>query len=223
MWEHLPSHLRTALAVALILVIGVALASFTLSFIALREVAANPITGWGKNAWIFPLCVDAALVASEVAYISVSMVRGINRALPFAMIVLFGAVTVWFNIQRVPATWRMVTAIPPLAGIFMTLLVAFLLKVFARLTGKATIWDAPPPQYGGVVTAQGGPVRGVVYRADGLPVWNGPGPAPPGWWPPGASGQLPAAHHLPENSRNGQPGWAGNGQGDLAGVTKRQR
>ena len=103
MWENLPSHLRTGLAVAFLAVIGVAAASFYLSFLALREVAANPVTGWGEHAWVFPLCVDAALIAAEVTYISVSMIRGINRALPLFMVVLFGAVTVWFNVERVPA------------------------------------------------------------------------------------------------------------------------
>ena len=120
MWENLPSHLRTGLAVAFLAVIGVAAASFYLSFLALREVAANPVTGWGEHAWVFPLCVDAALIAAEVTYISVSMIRGINRALPLFMVVLFGAVTVWFNVERVPAEWRVVTALPPVAGIFMT-------------------------------------------------------------------------------------------------------
>lgn len=175
MWENLPSHLRTALGVSLILVVGVAVASFTLSFIALREVAANPLFGWGKNAWIFPLCVDAALVASEVTYIAVSMIRGINRALPFAMIVLFGAVTVWFNIARVPSEWRAVTAIPPLAGIFMTLLIAFMLKVFARVTGKALYYDAPPSA-AGMLMPQGSPVRTAVYRTDVPEVETSSGP-----------------------------------------------
>ena len=171
MWENLPSHLRTGLAVALLLVVGVAAASFTLSFIALREVAANPITGWGANAWIFPLCVDAALVAAEVAYISVSMIRGVNRALPFSLVVLFGTATVWFNIERVPASWRMVTAIPPVAGVLMTLLIAYLLKVFARVTGRTLSWDAPPPPAGYGAITDHGPVQGAILRpgADGWP------------------------------------------------------
>ena len=159
MWENLPSHLRTGLAVAFLAVIGVAAASFYLSFLALREVAANPVTGWGEHAWVVPLCVDAALIAAEVTYISVSMIRGINRALPLFMVVLFGAVTVWFNVERVPAEWRVVTALPPVAGIFMTLLISFLLKVFARVTGKAMTFDAPPPAVGTVGALQATAVR----------------------------------------------------------------
>ena len=86
-WSELPTNLRTVLGAALLLVIGVAVASFTLSFIALREVASAPVTGWGRNAWIFPLCVDAALLASEVVLVGVSMIKGVNRAVPFTFMV----------------------------------------------------------------------------------------------------------------------------------------
>src|SRR6266699_430498 len=144
-WSELPTNLRTVLGAALLLVIGVAVASFTLSFIALREVASAPVTGWGRNAWIFPLCVDAALLASEVVLVGVSMIKGVNRAVPFVFMVLFGALTVWFNVERVPAQWRLVTGVPPVAGIFMTLLIAFLVKVLALALGKPMVYEAPPP------------------------------------------------------------------------------
>jgi hypothetical protein len=193
MWSNLPSHLRTGLGAALLLVIGVAVASFTLSFIALREVASNPVTGWGANAWIFPLCVDLALLASEVVYVSVSMIRGVNPALPFCLMVAFGAATVWFNVERVPAEWRMVTAIPPLAGIFMTLLIAYLLKVFARITGKAWHHEAPPLAYGSI-GSPGGPIQGAVWRPDVAPY-----PMPGPWGP---YGQMPS----PPTSTNGHFG-----------------
>jgi hypothetical protein len=159
MWDNLPNHLRTGLAIALLAVIGVAVAGFTLSFIALREVAANPVTGWGHNAWIFPVCVDAALIAAEVVYVTASMIRGINRALPFSLMVLFGALTVWFNVERVPAEYRLVTGAPPAAGILMTLLIAYLLKTYARATGKAMQFDAPPPAIGAVGALQATAVR----------------------------------------------------------------
>jgi hypothetical protein len=158
-WSELPTSLRTVLGAALLLVLGVAVASFTLSFIALREVASASITGWGRNAWIFPLCVDMALLASEVVLIGVSMVKGVNRAVPFTFIVLFGALTVWFNIARVPAQWRLVTGVPPVAGIFMTLLIAFLVKVLALALGRPMVYDTPPPQ-----TASLAPPQTTVIR-----------------------------------------------------------
>jgi Protein of unknown function (DUF2637) len=192
-WSNLPTQLRTVLGAALLLVIGVAVASFALSFIALREVASNPVTGWGKQAWIFPACVDMALVASEVVLVGASMVRGTNRAIPFCLMVLFGAATVWFNVERVPAEWRMVTAIPPIAGIFMTLLIAYLVKMLARVTGTAWEHDAPPPAYG-MLGQPGSPLQGAVWRQDGYP------PAMPPAWAP--YGQMPS----PATSTNGHPG-----------------
>ncbi len=211
-WSELPTNLRTVLGAALLLVIGVAVASFTLSFIALREVASAPVTGWGRNAWIFPLCVDAALLASEVVLVGVSMIKGVNRAVPFVFMVLFGALTVWFNVARVPADWRLVTAVPPVAGIFMTLLLSFLLKVLALATGKTMVYEAPPPQAGYLM-----PPQTVVSR---LPDGSYGVPGSPfagygaGTFPPqGAFGQMPSP---------AGPGTPQLGPADVDEATKRR-
>src|SRR6266536_18399 len=211
-WSELPTNLRTVLGAALLLVIGVAIASFTLSFIALREVASAPVTGWGRNAWIFPLCVVAALLASEVVLVGVSMIKGVNRAVPFTFMVLFGALTVWFNVARVPADWRLVTAVPPVAGIFMTLLLSFLLKVLALATGKTMVYEAPPPQAGYLMAPQ----TTVVQLPDGS--YGVPGSPFPGYragtFPPqGAFGQMPSS----EGVRNPQIGHA-----EIDDATKRR-
>src|SRR6266496_633142 len=192
-WSELPTNLRTVLGAALLLVIGVAVASFSLSFIALREVASNSVTGWGRNAWIFPLCVDMALLASEVVLVGVSMIKGVNRAVPFVFMVLFGALTVWFNVARVPADWRLVTAVPPVAGIFMTLLIAFLLKVLAKALGKTMVYEAPPMPQAGYLMA---PQTTVVQLPDGS--YGVPGSPFPGYgagtFPPqGAFGAMPTS------------------------------
>jgi Protein of unknown function (DUF2637) len=190
-WSELPTNLRTVLGAALLLVIGVAVASFTLSFIALREVASAPVTGWGRNAWIFPLCVDAALLASEVVLVGVSMIKGVNRAVPFTFMVVFGALTVWFNVARVPAQWRLVTAVPPVAGIFMTLLIAFLVKVLALALGKPMQYHAPTAQIAHLALPQ----TTVVQLPDGS--YGVPGSPFAGYgagtFPPqGAFGQMPS-------------------------------
>jgi Protein of unknown function (DUF2637) len=190
-WSELPTNLRTVLGAALLLVIGVAVASFSLSFIALREVASAPVTGWGRNAWIFPLCVDAALLASEVVLVGVSMIKGVNRAVPFVFMVAFGALTVWFNVARVPADWRLVTAVPPVAGIFMTLLIAFLVKVLALALGKPMQYHAPAPQYASLAPPQ----TTVVQLPDGsygVPESPFPGYGAGTFPPQGAFGQMPS-------------------------------
>src|SRR6266496_5771212 len=211
-WSELPTNLRTVLGAALLLVIGVAVASFSLSFIALREVASNSVTGWGRNAWIFPLCVDMALLASEVVLVGVSMIKGVNRAVPFVFMVLFGALTVWFNVARVPADWRLVTAVPPVAGIFMTLLIAYLVKVLALALGKPMQYHAPTAQAGYLAPPQ----TTVVQLPDGS--YGVPGSPFPGYragtFPPqGAFGQMPS------------PPGAGNpqiGQAEIDDATKRR-
>jgi hypothetical protein len=222
-WSELPTNLRTVLGAALLLVLGVAVASFTLSFIALREVASASVTGWGRNAWIFPLCVDAALLASEVVLVGVSMVKGINRAVPFTFMVLFGALTVWFNVARVPASWRLVTGVPPVAGIFMTLLIAFLVKVLALALGKPMVYDTPPPQ----TASLGLPQTTVVRLPDGsygLPGSLVPGYGPGPYGPPAVYGQTPT--WAPSQiQQTGQPALlnGANGNGELAEATKRRQ
>jgi hypothetical protein len=72
---------------------------------------------------------------------------------------------VWFNVERVPSEWRIITATPPLAGIFMTLLIAYLVKILARVTGTA--WEhAPPPPAYGMLGAPGSPIQGAIWRPE---------------------------------------------------------
>jgi hypothetical protein len=147
------------------------------------------------------------------------MLRG-QRGWPIVLMLLSGSLTVWFNLQHAgndPGR-RLAAALPPILMMLAFEVDISIVRWVMNALGKPMHPLAPPPPAG-----LPGPVPGIAYQADGLPVWNGPGQAPPGWWPPGASGQIPAAHHLPENPRYGQTGWGRNGVGDPAGVTKRQR
>ena len=224
-WAKLPTNLRTVLGAALLLVIAVAIASFYLSFLALREVAANPVTGWGPNAWVFPLCVDAALLASEVVLVGASMVRGVNRAVPFCFMLAFGALTVWFNIERVPSQWRMVTAVPPLAGIFMTLLIAYLLKeVVLRALGRDLAYDAPPMR---AAVALGAPQTTVVRLPDGsygVPSEGFSGYGAGAFPPQGAFAQMPSQGQQPSGQidQNGHDrGWKAEQTREYLGTLNR--
>jgi hypothetical protein len=73
---------------------------------------------------------------------------------------------------------------------------------------------APPPTEG--------MLPGAIWRSDGLD-WNLPPPGIAGGWPPGAYGQVPAGHHVPENPQSGQTRLQGEAGPDPVGVTKRQR
>lgn len=163
MWERLPQHLRAGLVLSIIVVVAAGVASFTLSFIALREVAGNQITGWGQYAWVFPVAVDMGLIGCEIAYLTLSMMRGTGLqqlAMVFFMLV-FGAFTIYFNAERVPPEWRMVTGAPPLIGIILTMVFATLLKAFVRHIGKDWAIAGGNEQVG-----DRGIIRGAAYRTD---------------------------------------------------------
>ena len=144
MWSSLPSNLRAVLGTALLLGIGVAVAAFTLSFFALREAAQDPALKFGQgHAWLFPIGVDMALVFFEVLLIGASMVRvqergrvvPYPRAVPFLLVVLAAAATLYFNAARVPSAYRPVALAVPVASILVTLGLAYLLKMLAAASG----------------------------------------------------------------------------------------
>ena len=155
MWSSLPSNLRTVLGTALLLGLGVAGAAFTLSFFALRDAAADPALAWGQgHAWLFPIGVDMALVFFEVLLLGASMVRihdhgrvvQYPRAIPFLLMLVAAAGTLYFNATHVPAPVRPLALAVPVASILVTLGLAYLLKMLAAASGAAAIHLAPPDQ-----------------------------------------------------------------------------
>jgi hypothetical protein len=189
MWEGLGKHLRAGLVLSIIMVLAAAAASFTLSFLALREVAGNSVTGWDTSAWVFPVCIDAGLIACEITLLTLSMMSGTGLqqlGAAFFMLV-FGAFTVYFNTVRVPPAWRLVTAAPPVTGIILTIMFATLLKAFARHSGVAWQQQGAPPAYG-MLGTPGSPIAGAMWRQDASPY----GP-PAGWQPYGQMPSPPAS------------------------------
>ena len=153
MWSSLPSNLRTVLATALLLGLGVAAAAFTLSFFALRDAAADPALAWGQgHAWLFPIGVDMALIFFEVLLLGASMVRveeagrvvQYPRAIPFLLMLVAAAGTLYFNATHVPTPVRPIALAVPVASILVTLGLAYLLKMLAAASGAAAIHLAPP-------------------------------------------------------------------------------
>jgi uncharacterized protein DUF2637 len=153
MWSSLPSNLRAVLGAALLLGIGVAVAAFALSFFALREAAENPALKFGAgHAWLFPIGVDMALIFFEVLLIGASMVRvhergrvvPYPRAIPFLLVLVAAASTLYFNATRVPTEVRPIALAVPVASILVTLGLAYLLKMLAAASGVEAIHLAPP-------------------------------------------------------------------------------
>jgi hypothetical protein len=220
MWSSLPSNLRTVLGTALLLGVGVAVAAFTLSFFALREAASDPALRWGQgHAWLFPIGVDMALVFFEVLLLGASMVRvqehgrvvQYPRAVPFLLVLVAAAGTLYFNATHVPEQVRPIALAVPVASILVTLGLAYLLKMLAAASGAEAIHLAPPPLEPHRIVRKADVLHGEIVRdpqvPDGAPGPFGQAPS----WAPSQLGQ------------NGQPAVAGDGDGELAEATKRRQ
>jgi Protein of unknown function (DUF2637) len=224
MWSSLPSNLRTVLGTALLLGIGVAAAAFTLSFFALREAAQDPALKFGQgHAWLFPIGVDMALIFFEVLLLGASMVRiqdhgrvvQYPRAVPFLLVLVAAAATLYFNATRVPTPVRPIALAVPVASILVTLGLAYLLKMLAAASGVEAIHLAPPPLEPNRIVRKADVLHGELVRDPGAPA-DAPGPsgAAGGW------GQMPswAPSQL---QQNGQRAVAGDG--DQGEATKRHQ
>jgi hypothetical protein len=220
MWSSLPSNLRTVLGTALVLGLGVAAAAFTLSFFALRDAAADPALAWGQgHAWLFPIGVDMALVFFEVLLLGASMVRITDhgqviqypRAIPFLLMLVAAAGTLYFNATHVPTPVRPLALAVPVASILVTLGLAYLLKMLAAASGAAAIHLASPALEPNRIVRNADVLHGELVRDPEVPGLYGPA---------GAAGQMPswAPSQL---DQNGQP--AAAGQGELAEATKRHQ
>jgi hypothetical protein len=183
MWSSLPSNLRAVLGVALLLGIGVAVAAFTLSFFALREAAENPALKFGQgHAWLFPIGVDMALLFFEVLLIAASMVRveergrvvPYPRAIPFVLVLIAAAGTLYFNATRVPEQVRAIALAVPVASILVTLGLAYLLKMLAAASGADVIHLAPPSAEPARIVRRQDTLEGELIRP-GIETASGPG------------------------------------------------
>jgi hypothetical protein len=220
MWSSLPSNLRTVLGTALLLGVGVAAAAFTLSFFALRDAAADPALAWGQgHAWLFPIGVDMALVFFEVLLLGASMVRvheqgrvvQYPRAIPFLMMLLAAAGTLYFNATHVPTLVRPIALAVPVASILVTLGLAYLLKMLAAASGAAAIHLAPPALEPNRIVRHSDVLHGELVRDPTIPGLSGS---------TGPHGQMPSATRS-ENLQSLQNGQGGNG--DRAEALKRHQ
>jgi hypothetical protein len=204
--SDLPPHLRGVLVCALLLTIAISAGAFALSYVALDSIASQAGLHWSGISWVFPFCIDALLIVSELALVAASCVtiaetgRPANRLLPFLFMVAFGATSIWLNTTRVPTELRFVAAIPPLASICGTVMIAFLVKLLARSLGRQMTFHAPPP-----AAALGYPQTTVVQLPDGS--YGLPG-SPVAGYPPQIPAAMPAYGHLgsPTTSTNGHSG-----------------
>ena len=224
MWSSLPSNLRTVLGTALVLGIGVAVAAFTLSFFALKEAAENPALKFGQgHAWLFPIGVDMALLFFEVLLLAASMVRvqehgravQYPRAIPFMLVLVAAAGTLYFNATRVPEQVRPIALAVPVASILVTLGLAYLLKMLAAASGAEAIHLAPPTPEPNRIVRSADVLQGEIVRDPEVPAGYASGAAAldgqTATWAPSQLGQT------------GQPMVAGSVDVDQGEATKRRQ
>jgi hypothetical protein len=224
MWSSLPSNLRTVLGTALLLGVGVAVAAFTLSFFALRDAAQDPALAWGQgHAWLFPIGVDMALVFFEVLLLGASMVRihdhgkivQYPRAIPFLLVLVAAAGTLYFNATHVPTQVQPIALAVPVASILVTLGLAYLLKMLAAASGTEAIHLAPPAAEPHRIVRRSDVLHGELVRDP-----EAPGD-PTGLYGPGGVYRQMPSWAPSQLGPNGQP--AVGGDGELAEATKRRQ
>jgi hypothetical protein len=184
----------------------------------LRDAAADPALAWGQgNAWLFPIGVDMALVFFEVLLLGASMVRVHDhgrvvqypRAIPFLLVLVAAAGTLYFNATHVPERVRAIALAVPVASILVTLGLTYLLKMLAAASGTEAIHLAPPPAAPHPIVRSSDVLHGELVRDPQAPDGAlGPYGQVPSWAP----SQL---------GQNGQPAVAGDGE--LAEATKRRQ
>jgi hypothetical protein len=124
------------------------------------------------------------------------------RAIPFLLMLIAAAGTLYFNAVHVPEQVRPLALAVPVASILVTLGLAYLLKMLAAASGAAAIHLAPPPTEPNRIVRAADVLHGELVRDPQVPGLSGPA----------AYGQVPSP---------GQQGAGHNGHGELAEPTKR--
>jgi hypothetical protein len=205
---------RAIIIVVAALTFGVATVSFATSYGALYAWVRDTGLYSDRLTRLWPLLLDAAFIVAQLAAILAGILRG-SRAWPILTMLLTGALTVWFNLQHAGSDpgRRLAAALPPVLMMLAFEIDVQIVKWVMTALGKPLGPINPPPPEG--------VLPGAVWRSDGLE-WNVSPHSLPSGWPPGAYGGVPAGHHFPENSQNGQTGLPA-GAGRDSAVTKRQR
>jgi hypothetical protein len=210
---------RAIIVTVAALTFGVAAVSFATSYGALYAWVRDTGLYSDRLTRLWPLLLDAAFIVAQLAAILAGILRG-SRGWPILTMLLTGALTVWFNLQHAGADpgRRLAAALPPvlmmLAFEIDIQIVKWVMQALGRPLGPIT-----PPPPGGMLP---GPMEAAMWRPDGQG-WNVPQVGAPPGRPQGLYGGVPAGHHLPENSQNGQAGLTPGAGRDPAGVTKRKR
>jgi hypothetical protein len=180
---------RAIIVIVAALTLAVAAVAFATSYGALYAWARDTGLYSERLTRLWPLLLDAAFIVAQLAAILAGILRG-SRAWPILVMVITGALTVWFNLQHAGADpgRRLTAALPPvlmmLAFEIDVQIVRWVMRALGRPVGPIT----PPPP-------------GMVDPAAAL--YGTAVPGPYGLFPPHpVYGQMPSATSS-ENPHNG--------------------
>jgi hypothetical protein len=125
-----------------------------------------------------------ALVFFEVLLLGASMVRVHDhgqvvqypRAIPFLLMLVAAAGTLYFNATHVPTPVRPIALAVPVASILVTLGLAYLLKMLAAASGVAAIHLAPPAMGPSRIVRNSDVLHGELVRDPRFPACTGQQP-----------------------------------------------
>jgi hypothetical protein len=133
------------------------------------------------------------------------------RGIPFLLMLVAAAGTLYFNATHVPEQVRPIALAVPVASILVTLGLAYLLKMLAAASGAAAIHLAPPALEPNRIVRSADVLHGELVRD----------PQAPGLFPPHpVHGQVPSWAPS-QHGQNGQPAVAGDEE--LPEATKRRQ
>jgi hypothetical protein len=127
------------------------------------------------------------------------------RAIPFLLMLVAAAGTLYFNATHVPTPVRPLALAVPVASILVTLGLAYLLKMLAAASGAAAIHLAPPDQGPNRIVRHSDVLHGELVRDPQAPGARELFPPHPVY------GQMPSWAPS-QHGQNGQSIVAGNGE-----------
>lgn len=107
--------IRVISHLTILLVVLLAVASFTLSYEALAELAQRSGAISAGKSWVFPLCVDGSIVVFSIAALRAT-ITGERGMWPLALVITTTLASIALNIAHAPGGFAscLVGAMPPL-------------------------------------------------------------------------------------------------------------
>jgi hypothetical protein len=124
----------------------VAAASFALSFVALRDVAASTGAVPGHLAWLVPIVIDGGVMCASAVIWATAAMQHRRQLFPFVVVFVLVALSVVVNAAHAGPSLlaKVIAALPPLVLLATLELVAITTRSSSAAGGKRPLPAAPP-------------------------------------------------------------------------------